>query len=175
MAKLVCYNCGVVQYFKGEIFRMIQFEKKQVKIISIIIAVIFIGSVVALALTQNGGIASAAGNSAVGVVDREQILTQHPKAADVDNQMRTAITEVQKDFEEKSAGMNDQEKQDYYRQCQQRLEQKRIELTDPILKSVDDAIKSVADSKGMSVVIDKVAVVYGGADITQDVIKKLGK
>jgi outer membrane protein len=154
---------------------MIKLEKKQVKIISVIIAVLFIGSVVALALTQSGGVASAAGNSAVGVVDRDQVLSQHPQAADVDTQMRTAINEVQKDFEEKSAGMNDQEKQDYYRQCQQRLEQKRIELTDPILKSIDDAIKSVADAKGISVVIDKVVVIYGGTDITQDVIKKLSK
>ena len=89
--------------------------------------------------------------------------------------MRTAITEVQKDFEEKSAGMNDQEKQDYYRQCQQRLQQKQAELLDPIVKSVDDAIKQTADAKGLSVVIEKAAVVYGGQDITQDVIKKLGK
>ena len=45
---------------------MIKLEKKQVKIISILIAVVFVGSVVALALTQSGsGIASAA-SSAVG-------------------------------------------------------------------------------------------------------------
>ena len=154
---------------------MIKLEKKQVKIISVIIAVIFIGSVVALALTQSGGIASAATSSVVGVVDREEILSQHPQSASLDEQMRTAITEVQKDFEEKSAGMNDHEKQDYYRQCQQRLQQKQAELLDPIVKSVDDAIKQTADAKGLSVVIEKAAVVYGGQDITQDVIKKLGK
>ena len=51
---------------------MIKLEKKQVKIISVLIAVIFIGSVVALALTQSGGIASAASSSVVGVVDREE-------------------------------------------------------------------------------------------------------
>ena len=154
---------------------MIKLEKKQVKIISVIIALVFIGSVVALALTQSGGIASAAGNSAVGVVDREQVLTQHPQSASLDEQMRTAITEVQKDFEEKSAGMNDQEKQDYYRQCQQRLQQKQAELLDPIVKSVDEAIQKTAEAKGLSVVIDKVAVIYGGQDITQDVIKRLSK
>lgn len=154
---------------------MIKLEKKQVKIISVIIALVFIGSVVALALTQSGGIASAASSSSVGVIDREEVLTQHPQSASLDEQMRTAITEVQKDFEEKSAGMSDQDKQDYYRQCQQRLQQKQAELLDPILKSVDDAIKQVADAKGLSVVIEKAAVVYGGQDITQDVIKKLGK
>ena len=78
---------------------MIKLEKKQVKIISVIIALVFIGSVVALALTQSGGIASAAGSSSVGVVDREEVLTQHPQSASLDEQMRTAITEVQKDFE----------------------------------------------------------------------------
>ena len=152
---------------------MIQLEKKQVKIISVIIAVIFIGSVVALALTQSGGVASAAGTTSVGVVDREQILTQHPKNEEIETQMRAAIAEVQKDFEEKSQGMNDQEKQDYYRQCQQRLQQKQAELTDPILKSVDEAIQKTADARGLSIVIEKAAVVYGGQDITQDVIKKI--
>ena len=154
---------------------MIKLEKKQVKIISVLIALVFIGSVVALALTQSGGIASAAGSSAVGIVDRDQVLSQHPDAQSIQDQMMAAIQEVQKDFEEKSAGMSDQEKQDYYQQCQQRLQQKQQELLDPMVKSIDEAIKKVADSKGLSVVIDSAAVVYGGQDITQDVIKNLSK
>ena len=40
---------------------MVKLEKKQVKIVSVLIALAFIGSVVALALTQSGsGLASAA-------------------------------------------------------------------------------------------------------------------
>ena len=58
---------------------MIKLEQKQVKIISILIAVVFVGSVVALALTQSGsGIASAA-SSSVGVVDYRQVGSQHPQ------------------------------------------------------------------------------------------------
>lgn len=155
---------------------MLKFEKKQVKFISIIIAVVFMGSVVALALTQTGsGIASAASSVNVGVVDRDLVLSQHPGGQNFQTQMNAAIAEVQKDFEEKSAGMTDQEKADYYRQCQQRLAQKQNELMEPILKSVDDAIKKVADSKGLSVVIEKAAVVYGGTDITQDVVSRVSK
>lgn len=155
---------------------MLKFEKKQVKMISIAIALIFIGSVVAIALTQTGtGIASAAGSVSVGVVDRDQVVSQHPEAENVNKQMQAAIVDIRKDFEEKSQGMTDQEKADYGRQCQQRLAQKQQELAEPILKSVDDTIKKVADSKGLSVVIEKAAVVYGGTDITQDVISKLGK
>lgn len=155
---------------------MVQLEKKQVKIVSILIALVFVGSVVALALTQSGsGIASAAGSSSVGVVDYRQIMSQHPQLQSADTEMQQAVESARKDFEEKSAGMGEQEKQDYYAQTQQRLQQKQQDLLDPIEKSVEASIKSVADSKGITVVLDKNTVVYGGQDITQDVIKKISK
>lgn len=153
---------------------MIKLEKKQVKIISVIIALIFIGSVVALALTQSGGIASASGSN-VGVIDQQQVLSEHPDAQSIEDQMNAALDEIKKDFDAKSEGMSDQEKQDYYRQCMQRAEQKRQELVEPLIKSVDEAIKKTADAKGLTVVIEKAAVIYGGQDITQDVIKNLTK
>ena len=58
---------------------MVQLQKKTVKIVSVLIALVFVGSVVALALTQSGsGIASAA-SSNVGVVDMRQIYSSHPQ------------------------------------------------------------------------------------------------
>lgn len=154
---------------------MIKLEKKQVKFVSILIAVIFIGSVVALALTQTGNIASAASSSSVGIIDYQQVMSSHPDVQNLQGQMETAIADVKKEFDEKSAGMNDQEKAEYYQQCQLRLAQKQEELLEPIRNSVDAAIKKVADKKGLAVVIDKIAVIYGGQDITQDVIAELGK
>jgi outer membrane protein len=71
--------------------------------------------------------------------------------------------------------MNDNEKRDYYTQTQQRLQQKNQELMEPITKSVEDSVKKVAEQKGLSVVLDKGAVVYGGVDITQDVLKQVSK
>jgi len=89
--------------------------------------------------------------------------------------MQKASQEAQADFESKSANMNDQEKADYYQQTMERLQQKNEELMEPIEKSIQDAVKSVAEKKGLSVVIEKGAVVYGGQDITQDVVKQLSK
>ena len=155
---------------------MIKLEKKQVKFISILIALLFIGSVVAIALTQSGsGVASAADKGAVGVIDYRQVMSQHPDLQNIETQMQTAVDEVRKEFEEKSAGMNDQEKQDYYQQSQERLRQKQQELLDPIEQSIKDAVKKTAEAKGLGVVIEKAAVVYGGQDITNDVISKLAK
>ena len=154
---------------------MMKLEKKQVRFVSILIAVIFIGSVVAIALTQTGNIASAASSSSVGIIDYQQVMAAHPDVQNLQTQMETAINDVKKEFDEKSAGMSDQEKADYYRQCQERLAQKQQELLEPISNAVDNAIKKVADKKGLAVVIDKMAVIYGGQDITAEVIAELGK
>ena len=154
---------------------MMKLEKKQVRFVSILIAVIFIGSVVAIALTQTGNIASAASSSSVGIIDYQQVMAAHPDAQNVPTQMETAVAEIKKEFDEKSAGMNDQEKADYYMQCQQRLAQKQQELIAPIEQAVQAAIKKVADKKGLAVVIDKAAVIYGGQEITAEVITELGK
>ena len=99
----------------------------------------------------------------------------HPDVQNIQSQMETTINDIKKEFDEKSAGMSDQEKADYYIQCQDRIRQKQEELLAPIRTSVEAAIKAVADKKGLAVVINKMAVVYGGQDITQDVINQLQK
>jgi outer membrane protein len=86
-------------------------------------------------------------------------------------EFEAAATEAQKLFDEKSVGMNEKEKQDYFMQLQQNLGNKQQALIEPIYQKVEDAIKAVADKKGLSVVVDKNQVVYGGQDITQEVAK----
>ncbi|KAA5397393.1 OmpH family outer membrane protein, partial [Phocaeicola dorei] len=61
----------------------------------------------------------------------------------------------------------------YYQQLQERLSNKEKELMDPVLKKIETTIKKVADKKGLSVVVDKNTVVYGGLDITDEVSKAL--
>ena len=154
---------------------MVKLQKKQVKIVSILIALAFVGSVMAMALTQFGPNMVSAASSNVGVVDYSQVMNQHPKVQAASTEMQNAVQEAQKEFEEKSANMNDNEKRDYYTQTQQRLQQKNQELMEPITKSVEESVKKVAEQKGLSVVLEKGAVVYGGVDITQDVLKQVSK
>jgi outer membrane protein len=67
--------------------------------------------------------------------------------------------------------MSDQDKQALFQQMRQQLEQKRIDLVKPIADKINAAIKHVADQKSLSIVIGKNIVVYGGEDITADVLK----
>ena len=154
---------------------MLNLKKKQVKIISLSIAVFFLLSVVGIALSQSGkSTASAASSSSnIGVVNQQMLVSQHPEMAKAQATMQAEVEKAKKEFETKSATMNDKEKQDYYAQVQQGLSLKQQELINPVLDKVEAAIKAVAESKGLTVVMDKSNVVYGGIDITDEVGKKI--
>lgn len=155
---------------------MVKLKKSHIQIFSVLIALVFVGSCVAMALSQSGtGRASAGPSSNVGVIDYRQVLTQHPDLKTANETMQQEVEKAQQDFEAKSVNMNDQEKQEFYQQTQERLANKQQELVEPINSKIEAAVKAVADAKGLSVVIDKNAVVYGGQDITQDVIRKTAK
>lgn len=157
---------------------MIKFEKKQVKWISIAIAFVFIGSVVALAVSQSslGGVASAAGSaSKIGVVNYQALLAQHPDMPSAEETLKQETEAAKAEFEEKSKSMNEQEKAEYYQKLQQRLSAKQRELLQQIMAKIDGEIKTVSDARGLSVVLDQNNVVYGGVEITADVAKKFPK
>ena len=155
---------------------MVTLKKAHVKIVSVLIALVFVGSVVALALSQTAGIstASAASSSNVGVVDFSQFSTLKI-VTDSQDQMQEKVKEAQADFEAKAAPMSDAEKQQYYQQTMERLQKEQEDMMAPIQKQIDEAVKAVAEAQGLTVVLRKEGVVYGGKDITQDVVKKLSK
>ena len=155
---------------------MVTLKKAHVKIVSVLIALVFVGSVVALALSQTAGIstASAASSSNVGVVDFSQFSTLKI-VTDSQDQMQEKVEEAQADFEAKAASMSDAEKQQYYQQTMERLQKEQEDMMAPIQKQIDEAVKAVAEAQGLTVVLRKEGVVYGGKDITQDVVKKLSK
>ena len=149
---------------------------KNVKLVSLFVAAIFVLGCFALSLTQSGfgrSASAAPSESAVGVVNYQMLIAQSPDIRDVDAAMKTEIENAQKEFEEKSKSMNDVEKRRYYTQTEERVLNKQTELMDPVMKKIEAAIKKVADKKGLAVVVEKSTVVYGGTDITDEVAKSL--
>ena len=149
---------------------------KNVKLVSLFVAAIFVLGCFALSLTQSGfgRVASAASyESAIGVVNYQMLVAQSPDMAKAQSAMQEEIATAQKDFDEKTKSMNDVEKQRYYTQTQERLENKQKELMEPVMKNIEAQIQKIADKKGLSVVVEKNAVVFGGVDITDEVAKAL--
>ena len=151
---------------------------KNVKLVSLFVAAIFVLGCFALTLTQSGfgGTASAAAKeSAIGVVNYQMLVSQSPELANVRTAMQNEIATAQKDFDEKSKTMSDAEKQRYYKQLQERIGNKERELMDPVLKNIELQIQKIADKKGLSVVVHKDTVVFGGVDITDEVVRAMQK
>ena len=151
---------------------------KNVKLVSLFVAAIFVLGCFALTLTQSGfgGTASAAAKeSAIGVVNYQMLVSQSTELANVRTAMQNEIVTAQKDFDEKSKTMSDAEKQRYYKQLQERIGNKERELMDPVLKNIELQIQKIADKKGLSVVVHKDTVVFGGVDITDDVVRAMQK
>ena len=133
---------------------MVQLKKAQVKIVSVLIALVFVGSVVALALTQSGtGVASAAASSNVGVVDYRQ-FTSLKIYTDVDAEMQKAFEQARQDFNEKSANMSDEEKQQYYQQTMERLQQQNIvEMNGlAVIRTVPEQLSALQQGSRLSAV-----------------------
>ena len=119
--------------------------------------------------------AAPAENFPVGIIDFLYLINNHPDAAAANAALQAENDQIRKEFETKSVGMNDKDKQALDQQLGQKREQKRQELLKPIAESISAAMKAVAADKGLAMVVHKNSVALGGQDITADVLAKLTK
>ena len=133
---------------------------------------LFLAMVLCLGLT---GVAAAApaDNFPVGIVDFMFLINNHPDTAAANAALKAEQEQIRKEFETKSAGLNDKDKLALDRQLGQRIEQKRQELLKPIVDGINAAMTAVAAEKGLAMVVHKNSVALGGQDITAAVLAKL--
>ena len=112
--------------------------------------------------------ASAAG---IGFVNSGALLQAHPKMEKVQLDMRTAAQKAQENFNSRSAGKSDQEKE----QIAQDMAAKERTAMQPILQDIRKAIQQVRQEKGLDVILEAGAVIDGGTDVTSEVGAKLTK
>lgn len=128
---------------------------------------------VLLAVLAVANPATTYAQSPVGIADYQLLINKHPDMVQANETYKAAVKQAQDDFKAKSATMKEDEKQAYSRQLEQALQQKKIELLNAISEKVNAAVKEVAEAQGLTVVVDKTFTIYGGQDITDDVLKKI--
>lgn len=156
---------------------MLKVSKKYVKVVSVVVATAFVLGIVGIALTQTTksfAAGSSASTSNVGIVSMQTLITNHPDYQKNGQTLQAEADQKKKELEAKLATLtNDQDKQAEYVKFQEWVNTRQKQLMDPIIDQVKAAIKQVADTKGLSVVLDVNTVVYGGQDITDEVGKKI--
>ena len=130
----------------------------------------------------------AYGVSKVGIIDGERLFDDYKgaqdateKIADAQEELRKVIADSEKIYSEfEKEKKSDAEKLTKQKELQERIDSKAkktremIEaLSGNIEKDIVNAIKLVANEKGLEVVFDKRAVLHGGVDITETVLGKL--
>lgn len=163
------YSYGTICRMAGKQVDNLIIIKKQGRVIFLV--VLFLLGGMGLNGINPVTIYAAGGASSIGVVNYQFLVSQHPDIVAAQQAMDKVVAQAKSDFDAKSAGMNEQEKQALYLQLQQGIQQKNEELLAPINDKIMAAIKSVATAKGLAVVVNQGTPVYGGQDITNDVGK----
>lgn len=146
------------------------------------------GCVLTVGLATSASAQSAAVAQNVGVVDRDKVVTSYPKAKQAAEELKKSEESVHKlietsnkKYEEaKTARKPPAELEGLQRRLQKQIDtevrkvQARAqELEKQLENDIDAAIKTEATSRKVDVVILKQAVLLGGTDLTDGVIKRL--
>lgn len=109
----------------------------------------------------------------IGYVDQSAIATL-PAFVNVSRQLATQRAQLQSQYQAAMRGAHSAaDRQRITQDFNQRFNGEQQQLAGPAFMRVQLAIASVASTRNLSVVIDKRIVIYGGQDITQQVVHLL--
>jgi outer membrane protein len=146
--------------------------KWDLKILAIVVAVILALAAGGFVVTRGGG--PAFGQSfTVGWVDMTRALDAHPRKASAEAALREYAQAQIADAQQRMKTMTAAQRQDLQRQVDQDIFKKRAELLGGLDKDLRAAIEKVAKQQGISIVLSRDVVLYGGVDLTDQVIKVL--
>lgn len=116
---------------------------------------------------------SAAGEK-VGFIDDMEVLRQFPKFQSAQKQIQ-AMAKKKSDaakiaFDKET---DKTKKNQIVQNMQLDMRQEEAKVMAPILKEVNAAVAKVAKAKGVTLVLNKALVYFGGVDITNDVVTSL--
>ena len=120
------------------------------------------------------GAISYAAEDKVGFVDDMAVLQQFSKF----KQAQKQLDELGKKKSNAAKAAFDKEKDEkkksqIVQNLQLDMRQEEAKMMTPILKEVNDTIAKVAKQKGVTLVVNKALVYYGGVDLTKDVAAAL--
>ncbi len=129
-------------------------------------------ALIALATTLAPAASSSTLND-VGYVDQSAIAAL-PAMVNISRQLAAVQAQLSKQYAvDMRSSRSPSQRQRVNAQLQQQFVTEQRNLEGPTFMRVQLAIASVASSRGLSVVVDKRIVIYGGEDITQQVVRLL--
>src|SRR5690554_6949542 len=106
----------------------------------------------------------------IAYVDVWTVFNIHPDKSSAERELNQLAQEMQAELEEKAKDLPEEQQQEMLQDYQNRLTQREQELIQTIINRIKEVIIEVAEEKEVKVVLDKQNVIYGGYDMTPDVV-----
>jgi outer membrane protein len=137
------------------------------------IAIMFILAIIALHLSAASLFAA---EDKIGFIDSTRVLASHPKYEILQKQLDEFIKK--KTNEAKTAAEKEKDpakRMEIIETARRESGVEEMRVMNPITDEINKVIETVAKSRGVTIVLNKLLIFYGGIDITEDVINSLKK
>jgi outer membrane protein len=128
---------------------------------------------VLLAMILNlSGTAAFAAADKIGFIDTQRILVAHPKYESSQKYVDDFITKKSDEAREAAEKETDPSRRmEIIDTARKESGREELRIMNPITEDINRVIETVAKSRGVTVVMERVYIFFGGIDITEDVIK----
>lgn len=111
----------------------------------------------------------------IAYVDVWAVFNAHPQKTIAEKKLNQIAQSMQSELEKKAKDLPKDKQQDMLKEYQSKLNRQEQELIQEIIEAIEEVIQTVAREKEVKIVLDKKNVIYGGYDMTQDVIDYIEK
>jgi len=137
----------------------------------VVAGVVAVGLAAAVVTAAGGGPIGAP--FTVGYVDMQRALDAHPRKASSEEALNQFARAKAAELRRAAQGKSTAEQANLTRRTQEEILRRRAELLAALDKDIRAAVERVARRAGVSVVLDRTVVLYGGVDLTDQVIQEL--
>lgn len=110
-------------------------------------------------------------SNTVGVVDHEALMDL-PELVEARKKYQQFFSSLKKEYQKKSGGLSPGAKEELMQGYSEQLSQAQKQFVEPIFDRLEKTIHQVAKDKKLACVLSREDVLYGGVDITRDVLHR---
>lgn len=109
----------------------------------------------------------------VAYVNLEKVFAEHPARTAAEKKLNQKAAEYQQQLEQEGEELSGTEQKELLNSYQNELQNLEAELLDSVLKEVENIIIETAAEKKVKFVLEEKDVLYGGFNLTDDVLAKI--
>ena len=109
----------------------------------------------------------------VAYVNLQRVFAEHPARTAAENTLNQKAAEYQQQLEKEAEDLSGSEQKEILKKYQKQLQILESELLDSVTREVEAIIQKTAEEKKVKFVLEEEQVLYGGYNLTDDVLAKL--